>query len=76
MLGRYGPDVPKSGKDADPLERWRHFEARYAERVAPFVAGDGVPQVDKDAMVELASLRAKADRWRDRFFKSSEGVSS
>ena len=66
--------MAKSGKDADPLERWRHFEARYAELVAPFMAGDGVPHVEKDEMVELASLRAKADRWRDRFFKGSEGV--
>jgi hypothetical protein len=61
-------------KDADPLERWRHFEHKYAERVAPFVDDDGVPVVGKDAMVELAELRAKADRWRDRFFKAIEGV--
>ncbi len=61
-------------KDADPLERWRHFEQKYAEAVAPFLQDDGVPQVGKDAMVELAELRAKADRWRDRFFKALEGV--
>jgi len=61
-------------KDADPLERWRHFERKYAERVAPFVVDDGVPSVGKDEMVELAELRAKADRWRDRFFKAIEGV--
>jgi hypothetical protein len=61
-------------KDADPLERWRHFERRYSETVAPFLDGDGVPVVGKDAMVELAELRAKADRWRDRFFKAIEGV--
>ncbi len=69
----YVPDVPKS-KDSDPLERWRHFEARYAERLAPVMGGDEVPILDKDEMVELASLRAKADRWRDRFFKALEGV--
>ena len=66
--------MAKSGKESDPLERWRHFEARYAELVAPLMAGDGVPHVDKDQMVELASLRAKADRWRDRFFKGSQGI--
>jgi hypothetical protein len=65
--------VPKS-KDADPLERWRHFEARYAEVVAPLLADDTVDSVAKDLMVELASLRAKADRWRDRYFKGLEGV--
>lgn len=61
-------------KDADPLERWRHFEARYAERISEVLEGDGVPSMDKDEMIELASLRAKADRWRDRFFKALEGV--
>jgi hypothetical protein len=70
--------VPKS-KDSDPLERWRHFESKYAERLAPLMEGEGregaeVPFLDKDEMVELASLRAKADRWRDRFFKALEGV--
>ena len=65
--------MPRS-KDADPLERWRHFEERYAEVVADYLTGD-VTHVSKDAMVELASLRAKADRWRDRFFKGLEGVS-
>lgn len=64
------------GKDGDPLERWRHFEERYAERVAHFLTGESPTSVDKDEMVELASLRAKADRWRDRFFKGLEGVSS
>jgi hypothetical protein len=65
--------VPKA-KDADPLERWRHFEQRYAEVVAPYLTGDLVTHVGEDVMVELASLRAKADRWRDRFFKGLEGV--
>ena len=65
--------MPRS-KDADALERWRHFEERYAEVVAAYLTGD-VTHVGKDAMVELASLRAKADRWRDRFFKGLEGVS-
>ena len=69
----YVPGVPKS-KDSDPLERWRHFEARYAERVAPLMGDDCFPALDKDEMVELASLLAKADRWRDRFFKALEGV--
>ena len=74
----YVPGVPKS-KDSDPLERWRHFESKYAERLAPLMEGEGredeeVPLLDKDEMVELASLRAKADRWRDRFFKAIEGV--
>ena len=69
----YVPGVPKS-KDSDPLERWRHFETKYAERLAPLMEGAEVPFLDKDEMVELASLRAKADRWRDRFFKALEGV--
>jgi hypothetical protein len=72
----YVPGVPKS-KDSDPLERWRHFESKYAERLAPLMGGmegEEVPLLDKDEMVELASLRAKADRWRDRFFKAIEGV--
>lgn len=61
-------------KDADPLERWRHFESKYAERVSPVLSSIDVPALDKDDMIELASLRAKADRWRDRFFKALEGV--
>ncbi len=61
-------------KDADPLERWRHFESQYAERIAPLLGTDEVPVLGKDEMIELASLRAKADRWRDRFFKAMEGV--
>ena len=73
-MGLYLPRVAK-GRDADPLERWRHFESRYAEVVAPLLGEDGVTHVGKDLMVELASLRAKADRWRDRFFKGLEGVS-
>ncbi len=65
--------MPKT-KDADPLERWRHFEARYAEQIAGVLGAEGVPVLAKDDMIELASLRAKADRWRDRFFKALEGV--
>ncbi len=57
-------------KDADPLERWRHFEVRYAEHVSAFLGEGDAPDLDKDEMVELASLRAKADRWRDRYFKA------
>lgn len=71
--GLYVPNVAK-GNDADALERWRHFEGLYAERVAPFVAVGDPPRVGKDEMVDLASLRAKADRWRDRYFKGLEGV--
>lgn len=70
----YVPRVAKT-KDADPLERWRHFEEKYAERVSPVLTCLEVPRLDKDDMIELASLRAKADRWRDRFFKALEGVS-
>lgn len=73
-MALYVPWMAKS-KDADPLERWRHFEEKYAERVAPLMGDTGVPALDKDEMIELASLRAKADRWRDRFFKALEGVS-
>jgi hypothetical protein len=68
--------VAKENSDTDPLERWRHFEAKYADRVAPYLADGGSERVDKDEMIELASLRAKADRWRDRYFKALEGVSS
>ena len=73
-FGRYVPRVPKA-KDSDPLERWRHFEAQYAECLVPLMVPGEVPTLTKDEMVELASLRAKADRWRDRFFKALEGVS-
>ncbi len=73
IFALYVRRVAKS-KDADPLERWRHFESRYAERVSPVLSSTDVPALDKDDMIELASLRAKADRWRDRFFKALEGV--
>lgn len=62
-------------KDADPLERWRHFEAKYAQQVRPLLDSDAAPDWDRDGMIELASLRAKADRWRDRYFKALAGVS-
>ncbi len=74
IWARYVPSVAKS-KDADPLERWRHFESKYAERITSVLTSDEDPAMDKDEMIELASLRAKADRWRDRFFKACEGVS-
>ena len=57
------------GEGKDPLERWRHFELRYAERVAPFLQESGAPVLEKDDLVDLVSLRGKADRWRDRFFR-------
>jgi hypothetical protein len=67
---RYGPAMAKSpSKDADPLERWRHFEEKYAEQVTPYISAEPDP-LDKDQMVELVALREKADRWRDRYFKA------
>ena len=72
MFGEYVPSVAKD--DADPLERWRHFEQRYAESVAIFLREGAPPPVAKDEMIELASLRSKADRWRDRYFKRIAGV--
>ena len=72
-MALYLPAVAK-GKDGDPLERWRHFERKYADLVAPLLADDDVPLIDKDTMIELAATRAKADRWRDRLFKAMEGV--
>ena len=74
-MALYVRHVGKSSKDSDPWERWRHFEEKYAEQLAPLLAHDSIPALDKDEMIELASLRAKADRWRDRFFKSVAGVS-
>lgn len=70
----YVPHVGKT-KDSDPLERWRHFEAKYAEQVAPLLGDTKDPSWDREQMIELASLRAKADRWRDRYFKALAGVS-
>lgn len=61
-------------KDTDPLERWRHFEAKYAESVEPLLRDSKDPSWDRDQMIEMASLRAKADRWRDRYFKALAGV--
>ncbi len=69
----YVPPVAK-GRDADPLERWRHFERKYADLVAPLLVEHSAPAIDKDTMIQLASTRAKADRWRDRLFKAMEGV--
>ena len=64
------PAMPKGESKQEPLERWRHFEERYAERVAPFLGESDASALDKDAIVDLVGLRAKADRWRDRYFKS------
>lgn len=63
--------MPKSsGKSADPLERWRHFEAQYAESVARYLGGGDSPELDKDVLVTLIGLRTKADRWMERYYKA------
>jgi len=63
--------MAKGGTEQDPFERWRHFEARYADAVGPFLRDDSASALSKEDLVELVALREKADRWRDRFFKQS-----
>ena len=71
------PSMPKSeGAPHDPLERWRHFEQRYAQGVSPFLSETDPRALDKDEIVGLVAMRAKADRWRDRYFKSIHGEPS
>lgn len=65
----FRPMAKGDGEGKDPLERWRHFELRYAERVAPFLQETDAPALEKDDLLDLVALREKADRWRDRYFK-------
>lgn len=59
--------MPKQEKD--PLERWRAAEAAYAEALAPFVGDGEAPRLSKSELSELVSLRHRADKWRERYFK-------
>lgn len=65
--------MPKGEPTPDPLERWRHFESRYAAQVQPFLVEADASALDKESIVDLVGIRAKADRWRDRYFKSLHG---
>ena len=62
------PGVAKE-QDKGALDKWRKAEAAYADAVAGYMKGEA-PVLGKAELVEMTRLRSKADRWRERFFKS------
>lgn len=64
------PDVTQAVPSAMyALERWRIAEAEYARLTEPLLRGEADWQeLDRDAMIEMASLRNTADRWRESYF--------
>ena len=67
-FGGYGAAMAKDS-DKDPLARWRHAEAEYAEAAAAFLGKGDAPHLKKSVLIELVSLRSRADKWRERYFK-------
>jgi hypothetical protein len=66
------PKDDDQGKSKDPLVRWRQAEQEYAEAVAPFLTkGSSAPIMTKKQLVELVSLRNRAERWCERYFKEN-----
>lgn len=61
--------MTETGKVQKAFEEWRRAEERYAEALAAFGAAGPPPKVRKDAAVDLARLRHKADAARDSYFK-------
>ena len=58
---------PRSVGEA--LDRWREAEHSYAQAVNEFMleAQTATP-MDKDQLIDLVRLRAKADKWRERYY--------
>lgn len=58
-----------AGKAGRAFEEWRRAEERYAEALAAFGAAGPPAKVKKDAAVDLAKLRSRADAARHAYFK-------
>lgn len=58
-----------TGKVEKAFEEWRRAEERYAEALASFGSAGPPAKVKKDAAVELAKLRSRADGARHAYFK-------
>jgi len=50
---------------SEALAEWRMAEAKYREVLDEYLAEDSNKRIDKDAAVEIAKARAKADRRLD-----------
>jgi len=58
-----------AGRSEKAFAEWHAAEKRYAQALREF-GSDGPPaKVRKDSAIELASLRSKADRLRDAYFR-------
>ena len=60
--------MPKKS-DSDPLARWRRAQADYVDAISVYMEGDS-PRLTKDELIALIALSAKADKWRERYFKA------
>lgn len=67
----YGPAVAKdSERQVNALKKWREAEADYSAAIATYLDEvNGTPAMTKDELIDLVSLRDKADKWREKFFK-------
>ena len=50
---------------SEALAAWRDAEAKYREILDVYLAPDSSTKIDKDAAVEIAKARAKADKRLD-----------
>lgn len=50
---------------SEALGDWREAEAEYREVLDAYLAEGSAKRIDKDAAVEIAKARAKADKHRD-----------
>lgn len=68
----YVAGVPTdSDKQMNALAKWREAESEYAAFAAPFLVegDDSAPELTKDDLVSMVTLRHAADRWREKYFK-------
>ena len=50
---------------SEALTEWRKAEAKYREILDDYLAENSSKRIDKDAAVEIAKARAKADKHLD-----------
>jgi hypothetical protein len=66
----YGGGVSKDQQKATTaLHRWREAEHEYLRAAAAYLGDGDAPELRKDDLVAMVSLREKADRWREKYFK-------
>lgn len=55
---------------AETLDHWRRAEGAYAAAVRDFLGEGDAPRLGKQDLVDMVSLRAAADRWRELYYQA------